>query len=56
MCTPAEVAKALKLSENTVRRMFRNKELPGIKVGQQWRIRKKDLERFLKNGKKEEKD
>src|ERR1700733_8533114 len=33
----------LKLSETTVRRMCERKELPAVKFGSQWRIRRKDV-------------
>jgi len=41
--TIPEVAELLKLSETTVRRMCERKELPAVKFGSQWRIRRKDL-------------
>lgn len=47
--TPKEVATALKISENTVRRMLRSGELPGIKIGQQWRVTYKQLVSILKS-------
>ena len=41
--TIPEVAELLKLSDTTVRRMCERKELPAVKFGSQWRIRRKDL-------------
>jgi excisionase family DNA binding protein len=41
--TLLEVAKFLRLSETTVRRMCERKELPAVKFGSQWRIREKDV-------------
>jgi excisionase family DNA binding protein len=38
-----EVAEFLKLSEPSVRRMCERKELPAVKFGSQWRIRRKDV-------------
>jgi excisionase family DNA binding protein len=39
----SEVAELLRLSETTVRRMCERKELPAVKFGSQWRIRRKDV-------------
>jgi excisionase family DNA binding protein len=41
--TIPEVAKFLRLSETTVRRMCERKELPAVKFGSQWRIREEDV-------------
>jgi excisionase family DNA binding protein len=41
--TISEVAELLKLSETSVRRMCERKELPAVKFGSQWRIRRKDV-------------
>lgn len=45
--TPEEAAKYLRVSPATVYRHLRSGRLPGAKVGQQWRIRKVDLDRYL---------
>lgn len=47
--TPDEAASILKLSAYTVRRLLREGQLPGIKIGagQLWRIRKDQLEAYL---------
>ncbi len=47
--TVDEAASILKLSAYTVRRLLREGELPGIKIGagQLWRIRKDELEAYL---------
>jgi excisionase family DNA binding protein len=48
LLTPEEVAGILGLSPFTVRRLLRQGELPGRKVGKrQWRIRRVDLEEYL---------
>jgi excisionase family DNA binding protein len=44
---PKEVADFLAVSERTVIRMFRKGELPGRKVGIQWRCKRSDLDKFL---------
>jgi excisionase family DNA binding protein len=41
--TISEVTKFLRVSETTVRRMCERKELPAVKFGSQWRIRRKDV-------------
>jgi excisionase family DNA binding protein len=41
-----EVADLLKLHHNTVRRMITRGELPAMKCGRIWRIRRADLEQF----------
>src|SRR5262245_46032195 len=48
LLTPDEVARILGLSPFTVRRLLRQGDLPGRKVGKrQWRIRRVDLEEYL---------
>jgi len=48
LMTPEEAARVLGLSPFTVRRLLREGELPGRKVGKrQWRIRSVDLEEYL---------
>jgi excisionase family DNA binding protein len=48
LMTPEEAARILGLSPYTVRRLLREGELPGRKVGKrQWRIRRVDLEEYL---------
>ncbi|HEY8416177.1 MAG TPA: helix-turn-helix domain-containing protein [Thermaerobacter sp.] len=48
--TPQEAARYLRVSVQTVYRHLRSGRLPGAKVGQQWRIRRTDLDRFLAGG------
>lgn len=45
--TPDEVAEYLRVDRETVYRQLRAKRLPGNKIGQQWRIRKADLDDYL---------
>jgi excisionase family DNA binding protein len=48
LLTPDEAAQMLGLSPFTVRRLLRQGELPGRKIGKrQWRIRRVDLEEYL---------
>lgn len=48
LLTVAEVAKKLKVSEETVKRMLRLKQLPGYKItGGAWRVSTLDLEQYL---------
>lgn len=43
-----EVAKMLKFSPKTIRKMLRSKELKGSKVRGQWRVRLEDIEAYMK--------
>jgi excisionase family DNA binding protein len=36
--TPPEVAEKLKISERTVLNLLRSGEIPGVKIGGQWRV------------------
>ena len=47
LLTIPDVAEFCRVSERTVRRWIKAGELPAIRLGRQWRIAKKDLERFL---------
>lgn len=46
MMTPDEVAKFLKVSVSTVKRLLYEGRLYGQKVGRQWRISRDDLKEF----------
>jgi excisionase family DNA binding protein len=48
MITPEEAAEILRVNTHTVYRALRAGKLPGGKVGNQWRIRKADLDEHLK--------
>jgi excisionase family DNA binding protein len=43
-----EVAKTLKVSYITVYRWIRAKKLPSVKAGKQYRVKKSDLDNFIK--------
>lgn len=55
--TPEEIAKYLQKAQKTVRAYLRDGKIKGVKVGNTWRIKKSDLELFVKtlNGSKKEK-
>ncbi len=42
-----EVCKLLKVSDDTIRRMIKDKQLEAVKVRGQWRIRKESIDRYL---------
>lgn len=44
-----EVAKTLKVAYLTVYRWVREKKLLAVKAGKQYRIKKEDLDEFIKN-------
>ena len=46
--TPEEAAGYLRVHPQTVYRRLRAGMLPGAKVGDQWRLRKADLDEYLK--------
>ena len=45
--TVKDVAEYLNRSETTIYNMLNNGELPGIKLGGKWIVRKRDLDEFL---------
>ncbi len=45
--TIAEVAKYLGLHELTVRRLAREGEIPALKLGRQWRVKRDLLEKWI---------
>ena len=45
--TPDEVAKVLGLSRRTVVGWLEAGKLPGIKVGNRWRVKEEDLDKFI---------
>jgi excisionase family DNA binding protein len=45
--TPQEVARRLRLNEQTIRRYLRNGRLSGTRMGSRWLIADADLQRFL---------
>lgn len=45
--TPDEVAKVLGLSRRTIVGWLETGKLPGIKVGNRWRVKEEDLDKFI---------
>jgi len=52
--TVEEVAGLLGLQIETIRKKLRNKEMRGVKIGKEWRVKEKELIRFLKEIDEEE--
>ena len=46
--TPEEVAARLKVLPKTVRKWLREGQLPGVKVGRQWRVAESTLDRLIR--------
>jgi excisionase family DNA binding protein len=46
--TPEEAAQYLRVNPQTIYRLLRRGRLPGAKIGHQWRIRRSDLDGFLR--------
>jgi excisionase family DNA binding protein len=42
-----QVAELLKVSGKTIRRLVRRGEIPGFKVGGQWRIKRGDIDEWV---------
>lgn len=53
LMTVEETAAYLKLSPQVVRRWLREKKLPGVKIGKEWRIAKEDLDAFIAKAKED---
>ncbi len=54
--TIAQTAEYLKVCDKTVRRLIKNNELGASRVGNSWRIKRSDIEKYLdenKNGRRE---
>ena len=45
MLNVTEICRVLRISENTALKLLRNGELPGVKVGNGWRLNKEFLRR-----------
>lgn len=43
-----DVAKLLKLNEQTVKRLANRGELPGFKIGGRWRFRREAIEEYIR--------
>jgi excisionase family DNA binding protein len=49
LLTIPEAAELCRVSDKTIRRWIKSAELPAARLGNQWRIRPKDLQRFFDN-------
>jgi excisionase family DNA binding protein len=47
-----EVAQLLRIHPDTVRRLLREKRLPGKKIGREWRISQEALDNFVREEKR----
>lgn len=47
MYSISEVARLLGISDETIRRMIKDKQLDAVKVRGQWRIRKESVDKYL---------
>jgi len=47
-----QVAELLKVSAKTIRRLVRRSEIPGFKVGGQWRIKRADIDEWVADQKR----
>jgi len=45
--SPEELAKEYRVSENVIRKLLREGEVKGVKIGKQWRIADEDWQRYL---------
>ena len=54
--TLKEVAEYLKLAEKTTYRLAAEGKLPGFKVGGSWRFKQSDIEKWIEENKKEQKE
>ena len=50
LLTVKEVAKILRVSNMTVYRLVKSKQLPAIRVGKNYRIKESDVNRYLDRG------
>ncbi|MCA9633676.1 MAG: helix-turn-helix domain-containing protein [Myxococcales bacterium] len=50
--TIKEVAEYLKLTERTLYRLVQDGQVPGFKVGNSWRFKRGDIERWIEDQKK----
>ena len=47
--TLGEAARILRVSQRTLHRMIRQKRMPALKVGGQWRIRESQFRKWVKH-------
>jgi len=51
LLTLQQVSEKLQISENTLYKLARKGEIPAIKIGNQWRFKAQDIERWLEEQK-----
>ena len=51
LLTLQQIAQRLQISETTLYKLVRNGKIPAIKVGNQWRFKIKDINRWLESQK-----
>ena len=47
LLTVQQVAEMLQMNEEVIRRYLRDGRIKGFKVGRDWRVKEKDLEKFI---------
>jgi excisionase family DNA binding protein len=55
LLTLRQVSEKLQISENTLYKLARKGEIPAIKIGNQWRFKAQDIERWLEEQKRKKK-
>lgn len=50
LLTIEETAAKLRVNLDTVRRLLRQKKLPGVKIGAQWRVSASALQAYIEGG------
>lgn len=50
--TIKDLAKYLNVTERTIYNLLERRELPGFKVGSNWRFRKEDIDKWIEHSKK----
>ncbi|MHB8841652.1 MAG: helix-turn-helix domain-containing protein [Candidatus Aquicultor sp.] len=48
--TTKQLAEYLQMSQITICRLAREKKLPGLKIGKEWRFQKELIDRFIASG------
>ena len=49
LMTTAQTAEYLQLSERTIRQYIKDRKLNAFKIGKSWRVKKSDVDKFLKS-------
>jgi excisionase family DNA binding protein len=47
LLTLSEAAAYLRVHRRTMTRLLQERQVPGVKIGRQWRVRKADLDAYL---------